>query len=81
MVAVGMDEASVKSYLSEGVVVACENSLQSVTLSGEKTRLALVVDRIKADKPETFIRYVPVPVAYHSRELDIPCHPLLPRNS
>ncbi|KAF4208764.1 hypothetical protein CNMCM8927_008713 [Aspergillus lentulus] len=69
MVAVGMDEASVKSYLSEGVVVACENSLQSVTLSGEKTRLALVVDRIKADKPETFIRYVPVPVAYHSPDM------------
>ncbi|PKX89491.1 type I polyketide synthase [Aspergillus novofumigatus IBT 16806] len=69
MVAVGMDEASVKPYLSEGVVVACENSLQSVNLSGDKTRLASVVDRIKADKPDTFIRYVPVPVAYHSPDM------------
>jgi acyl transferase domain-containing protein len=81
MVAVGMGEASVKPYLSEGVVVACENSLESVNLSGDKTRLASVVDRIKADRPETFIRYVPVPVAYHSRELNISCHPLLPGNS
>ncbi|EAW17052.1 type I polyketide synthase [Aspergillus fischeri NRRL 181] len=69
MVAVGMDEVSVKPYLSEGVVVACENSPQSVNLSGDKTRLASVVDRIKADKPETFIRYVPVPVAYHSSDM------------
>lgn len=70
MVAIGLDEASLKPYLSEGVVVACVNSPQSVNLSGDKTRLAAVVDRIKADKPETFIRYIPVPVAYHSRELN-----------
>ncbi|KAH1629843.1 hypothetical protein KXX39_003331 [Aspergillus fumigatus] len=69
MVAIGLDEASLKPYLSEGVVVACVNSPQSVNLSGDKTRLAAVVDRIKADKPETFIRYIPVPVAYHSPDL------------
>ncbi|KAF7158736.1 hypothetical protein CNMCM5623_003900 [Aspergillus felis] len=66
MVAVGMGEASIKPYLPEGVVVACENSLQSVNLSGDKASLAAVVDKVRADTPETFIRYVPVPVAYHS---------------
>ncbi|GFF99742.1 nonribosomal peptide synthetase 14 [Aspergillus udagawae] len=69
MVAVGMGESSVKPYLSEGVVVACVNSLQSVNLSGDKTRLAAVVDRIRADKPDIFIRYVPVRVAYHSPDM------------
>ena len=58
----------VTPYLSRGVVIACENSPSSVTLSGDKKALNSVVVKITAEKPEVFVRHLKVDMAYHSRK-------------
>ncbi len=68
MVAVGMGQDMVIPYLVKGVGIACENSPNSVTLSGDKKQLNGIVDTITAERPETFIRHLKVQMAYHSRK-------------
>lgn len=68
MAAVGMGREMVTPYLGKGVVVACENSPSSVTLSGDKKELNSTVVRITAEKPEIFVRHLKVEMAYHSRK-------------
>lgn len=72
MAAVGISPEKARSYLVSGVVVACENSPQSVTLSGDSDKLDEVLERIRTDEPETFCRRLRVEVAYHSRMFRIP---------
>ena len=67
MAVVGLGTEAVSQYLIEGVVIACENSPQSVNISGDKSKVMVVVDRLLREKPEAFIRHLPVEVAYHSR--------------
>jgi acyl transferase domain-containing protein len=67
MAVVGLAKEIVTPFLIDGVVIACESSPQSVNISGDKAKLVQVVDCILQEKPETFIRYLPVEVAYHSR--------------
>ena len=69
MCAVGLGRAQVAPYLVEGVVIACENSPSSVTLSGDKVELNNVAAAIKAALPETLVRHLKVEMAYHSRKL------------
>ncbi|PLB49359.1 putative polyketide synthase [Aspergillus steynii IBT 23096] len=66
MLVVGLGPDMAKHYLVEGVVIACENSPQSVNLSGDKDQLEAVLEAILAEHPDTFYRRLPVEVAYHS---------------
>lgn len=70
MMAVGMSKEAVSSYLVGGVVVGCENSPQSVTLSGDEEAIEKVLENLKSKDPNTFTRRLHVNVAYHS------CKPL-----
>ncbi|KAK1139769.1 Type I Iterative Polyketide synthase (PKS) [Aspergillus melleus] len=66
MVVVGLGPEIAKHYLVDGVVIACENSPQSVNLSGDKDKLDAVLETILTEHPDTFYRKLPVEVAYHS---------------
>jgi acyl transferase domain-containing protein len=66
MLAVGVGHEAVIPYLIEGVVVACENSPNSVTLSGDKQQINKVANEISDKQPEMFVRHLKVQMAYHS---------------
>lgn len=66
MVAVGLSPDEVLPYLTPGVVVACHNSPQSITLSGDKESVDRAVAKIKKANAETLCRPLLVGTAYHS---------------
>lgn len=68
MAAIGLGAPQVAPYLSQGVVVACENSPESVTLSGDKDVLDEVCKKIRQEESGCFVRELKVQVAYHSRK-------------
>jgi acyl transferase domain-containing protein len=68
MAAVGLGSNDVSSFLQDGVVVACDNSPQSVTLSGDEMALERVLQELKVAKPHVFLRRLHVEMAYHSRK-------------
>ncbi|KAF9889692.1 hypothetical protein FE257_006998 [Aspergillus nanangensis] len=63
-VSLGRDEAA--QYLREGIVVACENSPQSVTLAGDRSQLEQVAAEIREDNSDVLVKLLPVQRAYHS---------------
>ena len=67
MVAVGLGAEVASMFLKAGVVIACENSHMSVTLSGNTKELDRVVEAIKESKPDVLVRTLKVDMAYHSR--------------
>lgn len=69
MVAVGLGRQDISPYLVNGVVIACENSLSSITLSGDELPLHSIIERLKVERPETFVRRLHVDMAYHSRSI------------
>jgi acyl transferase domain-containing protein len=71
MAAVGLSSDQAATYLVEGVVVACDNSANSVTLSGDIMPLQAVLETIKQDNPDVFARQLKVDIAYHSREFQL----------
>lgn len=72
MAAVGLGKAEVSSYLAPGVVVACENSYSSVTLSGDTDALDGILASIQESNEQTFVRKLQVEMAYHSG-MSSPC--------
>jgi len=68
MAAVGLGAEELRPYLIEGVVIACENSPNSTTISGDREALEALVATIKKESPDVFIRALHVDNAYHSRE-------------
>ena len=76
MAAVGLGRDQVVDYLvgRNDVVIACENSPNSVTISGESEGLDVILAAIKTKEPECFTRKLRVNVAYHSRKS---CKPTL----
>lgn len=68
MAAVGMSPADLEPFLIDGVVVACENSPQSTTISGDVEQVERVLNDIAQKQPDIFIRKLRVKVAYHSRK-------------
>ncbi|KAE8333350.1 fatty acid synthase S-acetyltransferase [Aspergillus sergii] len=66
MAAVGLSRDVVTDYLEDGVIIACENSPESVTISGDKSIVAKVLSRISEAFPSAFCRHLRVKVAYHS---------------
>nr|ALQ33019.1 putative polyketide synthase [Fusarium succisae] len=69
MAAVGMGAQSLSEYLTDGVVVACENGPESSTISGDAHRVAQVVQVIKQAHPDMFARLLKVDMAYHSQHM------------
>ncbi|KAL0936929.1 polyketide synthase [Colletotrichum truncatum] len=69
MAAVGLGPSDVKQYLEAGVVVACENSATSTTISGDSDALDSVLEKIKVERPECFVRKLKVDKAYHSHHM------------
>ncbi|KDN70595.1 hypothetical protein CSUB01_10619 [Colletotrichum sublineola] len=67
MAAVGLGWDEVEPFLNRPrVVVACENSPQSVTLSGDAEEVQAVVERIREAHPDITARLLKVEKAYHS---------------
>ena len=67
MAAVGLGSVAVSQFLREGVVLACENSPSSTTVSGDLEPLKEVLSRIQSEKPDVLVRRLKVDMAYHSR--------------
>lgn len=68
MAAVGLGEDQLSDILSDHVTLACENSPQSTTISGDRESIEKAVSLIQERKPGTFARTLKVDVAYHSSE-------------
>ena len=68
MAAIGMGKEEVRKYLVRGVRIACENSISSVTLSGDLNILESVMSTIKESMPDVLVRKLQVEMAYHSRK-------------
>ncbi|RYP90773.1 hypothetical protein DL770_003106 [Monosporascus sp. CRB-9-2] len=67
MAAVGLGWGEVEKFLNAPkVVVACENSPKSVTLSGDAEEVQATVARIKEEYPDITARLLKVEKAYHS---------------
>ncbi|KAI0593381.1 hypothetical protein F4775DRAFT_607795 [Biscogniauxia sp. FL1348] len=69
MAAVGMSWESVEKYLLPGTSVACDNSPNSVTLSGDADVLSDVVAAIKEGEPSVPVTMLKVEKAYHSHHM------------
>lgn len=67
MAAIGMGAVEVSQHLCDGVVLACENSPNSSTISGDADKVDQVVEAIKQKMPDMFARKLKVNMAYHSR--------------
>ncbi|KAH0434137.1 KR domain-containing protein [Colletotrichum camelliae] len=69
MAAVGMGRAKTAPFLIPGVVIACENSPSSVTISGDAERVENVLSEIRSAYPEVLARLLKVEKAYHSHHM------------
>ncbi|KAF2158800.1 hypothetical protein M409DRAFT_71433 [Zasmidium cellare ATCC 36951] len=69
MAAIGLGKEGVLRYMEPGVVVACENSQSSVTISGDKEQVTKVVEKIKAEQPGVLARPLKVEKAFHSHHM------------
>ncbi|KKA28074.1 hypothetical protein TD95_004875 [Thielaviopsis punctulata] len=67
MAAIGLGKVDVEKYVRPGVVIACENSPQSVTLAGDED--ALEATLVDIAKTSAFNRRLRVDVAYHSHHM------------
>ena len=72
MAAISFGAASMQPYLRNGVTIGCENSPESITLTGEKSSLVDVVDAVRLDHPSISTRILHVDRAYHSGKQLIP---------
>lgn len=68
MVAVRMSREEIEPYLQPGVVLACDNSNASVTISGDLIGLEKIIEQIKQQR-QILVRQLPVPMAYHSSHM------------
>lgn len=66
MAAVGLGRNEVVSLLATGATIACENSLSSVTISGDFGAVEETLDRVRQFRPEALARRLRVDRAYHS---------------
>lgn len=69
MAAVGLSWDEASRYLQNGVVIACDNSHNGLTLSGDVDTLQKVVEAIKLDKPDVLMATLKVEKAYHSHQM------------
>ena len=69
MAAVGLSAAETKELLQDGVVVACENSPSSVTISGDEEKVSVVLDSVRRQHANVLARLLKVDMAYHSHHM------------
>ncbi|KAI1764150.1 fatty acid synthase S-acetyltransferase [Hypoxylon sp. FL1150] len=69
MAAIGLGWKDMEPYLRPGVVIACDNSPQSITISGDAPAVKDVVTAVKAGSPGTLARLLQVEKAYHSSHM------------
>ncbi|XDG05435.1 hypothetical protein ABKA04_005050 [Annulohypoxylon sp. FPYF3050] len=69
MAAIGLGAEETKKYLPDRVVVACENSPSSTTISGDADQVQVALAHIKAAQPDTLARALRVEMAYHSHHM------------
>ncbi|ETS86321.1 hypothetical protein PFICI_00149 [Pestalotiopsis fici W106-1] len=69
MAAVGAGRDVVEQHLKPGVVIACENSKASVTISGDLEAMEETMAALKQMNPDLFVRQLRVPMAYHSHHM------------
>lgn len=69
MAAVGLGRKEMEKYLVvPGVGIACENSGENVTISGDVEALEEIMKAVKGAKPGVLVRKLVVEMAYHSRK-------------
>ena len=66
MAAIGLGMPAVLPLLRPGVSIGCDNSPESVTLTGDVDKVETLVSTIKEKHPGTLARLLRVSVAYHS---------------
>ncbi|TVY85232.1 Highly reducing polyketide synthase FUM1 [Lachnellula suecica] len=66
MAAIGLGRDGVTPYLLPGVIIGCENSPSSVTLTGDMDVLEPIMRNIRHDLPDVLVRSLRVECAYHS---------------
>ncbi|KAI2627722.1 hypothetical protein GGR54DRAFT_652536 [Hypoxylon sp. NC1633] len=69
MAAIGLGAEETRKYLPDRVVVACENSPSSTTISGDLDQLQVALTNLKSALPDTFARALKVEMAYHSHHM------------
>ncbi|KAF4627893.1 hypothetical protein G7Y89_g10264 [Cudoniella acicularis] len=69
MAAIGMGWDETSGFLIDGVVIACENSPSSVTISGDEAPLDEVLTSIRAARPDVLARALKIDRAYHSHHM------------
>jgi acyl transferase domain-containing protein/SAM-dependent methyltransferase len=69
MAAVGLGADMVRPYLIEGVVIGCENSPNSTTISGDTIAVESVIESLNREIPDVFVRPLRVDSAYHSHHM------------
>ena len=68
MAAIGLGREEVTPFLRSGVIVGCENSPSSTTLTGDVDVLGQVMEDIKQSRSDVLVRALRVECAYHSRK-------------
>lgn len=66
MAAIGMGREAAAGFVSGDTTIACENSPQSVTISGDEDAIQRTLESIEVRRPGTFSRRLRVDRAYHS---------------
>lgn len=66
MAAVGMSWKETEKYLTANVVIACDNSPKSVTISGDVDKVEAVIADVHQSQPDVMVRKLQVDKAYHS---------------
>lgn len=69
MAAIGLDWDEASKFLVDGVVIACDNSPSSVTVSGDREQVETVVSQIRKHRPGVLARVLKVDCAYHSHHV------------
>ncbi|KAL8942774.1 MAG: hypothetical protein Q9216_001459 [Gyalolechia sp. 2 TL-2023] len=69
MAAIGLDSETARKFLKPGVVIACENSPSSTTLSGDEGVLLCILEELKHRYPDILARQLNIDMAYHSHHM------------
>ncbi|SMQ54923.1 unnamed protein product [Zymoseptoria tritici ST99CH_3D7] len=69
MAAIGMGWKETEKYLVPHVRTACDNSPQSVTISGDTEAVEAMVASIQQSKPDVMARLLKIDKAYHSQHM------------
>jgi acyl transferase domain-containing protein len=66
---VSLSRSQVKPHLRQGIIIGCENSPSSVTLSGDSDTLQEVMASMREQYPKVLILKFRVDCAYHSHHM------------